>query len=110
MIPTKYDWIYQLYIKEQMNYKIGTRGPEVRQAQERLGCLVTGVFDTDTFRKITAFQAQNNIPQTGELDDLTYNTMFPPVVIETPVIEEVIEELQEEPVTKPKKENNASRN
>ena len=110
MILTKHDWIYQLYLKEQiqsnMKYKLGTRGLEIRQAQEKLGCLVTSVYDTDTFRKVLEFQAQNDLPQTGELDDLTYNTMFPSTTAKSSVVEQ---EPQEELVTKPKKESNAGR-
>ena len=56
----------------------GSSGAVVRQIQERVGAMVTGVWDTATQRKVLAFQKQNGLHQTAEVNDETYNALFPP--------------------------------
>ena len=58
----------------------GSSGAVVRQIQERVGALITGVWDTATQRKVLEFQKQNGLHQTAEVNDETYNTLFPPKV------------------------------
>ena len=58
----------------------GSSGAVVRQIQERVGAMVTGVWDTATQRKVLAFQKQNGLHQTAEVNDETYNALFPPKV------------------------------
>jgi murein L,D-transpeptidase YcbB/YkuD len=97
------DWVYQLYVKEQitsnMNYKLGSRGPDVRQVQSRLGALVTGVFDTDTHRRVVAFQQQNGLDVSGIVCDKTWLALFPPPP--APQVQEVIVEPTPEPTEEP---------
>ena len=63
-----------------MLIKRGSSGAVVRQVQERVGALITGVWDTATQRKVLEFQKQNGLQQTAEVNDETYNTLFPPKV------------------------------
>ena len=63
-----------------MLIKRGSSGAVVRQIQERVGTLITGVWDTATQRKVLAFQKQNGLHQTAEVNDETYNALFPPKV------------------------------
>ena len=58
----------------------GSSGAVVRQIQERVGAMVTGVWDTATQRKVLEFQKQNGLHQTAEVNDETYNALFPPKV------------------------------
>jgi len=57
--------------------KLGSRGAEVRNLQKRLNCQVTGVCSTPTLRAVVAFQEANNVLATGEVDDHTYDLLFP---------------------------------
>jgi len=57
--------------------KLGSRGSEVRNIQQRLNCQVTGVYNTPTYRAIVAFQNANHILATGEVCEATYNLLFP---------------------------------
>lgn len=95
------DWIFQLYVQEQikpnMNYKIGSRGPDIRQIQSRVGALVTGVFDTDTHRRVVAFQQQNGLEISGVVCSKTWDALFPP----PPQIQEVVAEPTPEPTEEP---------
>lgn len=61
-----------------MLIKRGSSGAVVRQIQERVGALITGVWDTATQRKVLEFQKQNGLHQTAEVNDETYNALFPP--------------------------------
>jgi len=63
-----------------MLIKRGSSGAVVRQVQERVGALITGVWDTATQRKVLEFQKQNGLHQTAEVNDETYNVLFPPKV------------------------------
>ena len=63
-----------------MLIKRGSSGAVVRQIQERVGALITGVWDTATQRKVLEFQKQNGLHQTAEVNDETYNALFPPKV------------------------------
>ncbi len=58
----------------------GSSGAVVRQIQERVGAMITGVWDTATQRKVLEFQKQNGLHQTAEVNDETYNALFPPEV------------------------------
>lgn len=57
--------------------KLGSRGSEVRNIQQRLNCQVTGVYDTPTLRAVVAFQQQNGILDNGVVDTQTYDLLFP---------------------------------
>ena len=100
MTTTKYDWIYQLYIKEQLiknmnkNYKIGSTGQDISQIQTRLGVFVTGVYNTETYRKVYQFQSENDIFPNGIVCNQTWNTLFPPPPVQVPEKEVPIEEHQ----------------
>ncbi len=63
-----------------MLIKRGSSGAVVRQIQERVGALITGVWDTATQRKVLEFQKQNGLHQTAEVNDETFNALFPPKV------------------------------
>lgn len=63
-----------------MLIKRGSSGAVVRQIQERVGALITGVWDTATQRKVLEFQKQNGLHQTAEVNDETYSALFPPKV------------------------------
>ena len=60
-----------------MYIKRGSAGPDVRQVQRKLGTLITGVYDTQLYRAIIAYQEQHNIKATGEVDSNTWEHMFP---------------------------------
>ena len=61
-----------------MLIKRGSSEAIVRQIQERVGTLITGVLETATQRKVWEFQKQNGLHQTAEVNDETYNALFPP--------------------------------
>ena len=60
-----------------MVYTKGSRGAVVRQIQARVGAQVTGAWDTATARKVAAFQTNNNVKATGQVDEETYDLLFP---------------------------------
>jgi peptidoglycan hydrolase-like protein with peptidoglycan-binding domain len=57
--------------------KMGSRGSEVRNIQQRLNCQVTGVYNTPTYRAVVSFQQQNGVLDNGEVDEQTYDLLFP---------------------------------
>ncbi len=63
-----------------MLYTHGSRGAVVRQIQKKVGAQVTGVWTTATYRKVYEYQKTNSLHQTGEVNEETYNHMFPPKV------------------------------
>ena len=60
-----------------MVYTKGSRGAVVRQIQARVGAQVTGAWDTATARKVAAFQTNNKVKATGQVDKETYDLLFP---------------------------------
>jgi hypothetical protein len=64
-----------------MLYTNGSKGNVVRQIQAKVGAQVTGVWDTLTYRKVYEYQKANSLHQTGEVNEETYNHMFPPKVV-----------------------------
>lgn len=91
-----------------MVYTKGSRGAVVRQIQARIGALITGVWDTATARKVAAFQTNNNVRATGQVDKETYNLLFPtkndavqPTKQETTIVPQTIEDEQEVVAKKP---------
>ena len=60
-----------------MLYTHGSRGAVVRQIQKKVGAQITGVWDTATARKVAAFQTNNNVRATGQVDKETYDLLFP---------------------------------
>ena len=60
-----------------MLYTNGSKGNVVRQIQTKVGAQVTGVWTTATYRKVYEYQRANGLHQTGEVDEETYNHMFP---------------------------------
>lgn len=63
-----------------MLYTFGTKGAVVRSIQKKVGAQVTGVWTTTTYRKVHDYQKANDLHQTGEVNEETYNHMFPPKV------------------------------
>ena len=60
-----------------MLYTHGSKGAVVRQIQERVGAQVTGVWNTATYRKVYEYQRANGLYATGEVDQVTFDQMFP---------------------------------
>lgn len=60
-----------------MLYTNGSKGAVVRQIQRKVGAQVTGVWTTATYRKVYEYQKANGLHQTGEVNEETYNHMFP---------------------------------
>lgn len=96
-----------------MVYTRGSRGAVVRRIQARLGAQVTGVWDTATARKVAAFQTNNNVRATGEVNEETYNLLFPtkniavqPTKQDTAIIPQTVED---EPEVVAKKLTNKSK-
>lgn len=101
-----------------MVYTKGSRGAVVRQIQARVGAQVTGAWDTATARKVAAFQTNNNVRATGEVNEETYNLLFPtkntavqPTKQDTTIIPQTVEDKQEVVAKKPtnKTKSNESR-
>jgi len=64
----------------------GVEGDEVRSIQRFINMIaekdsnispvtVTGVYDTQTQEQIRKIQAENNLPQTGNIGAITWNTV-----------------------------------
>ena len=85
-----------------MLYTHGSRGNVVRQIQAKVGAQVTGVWDTATARKVLEFQKQNGLHQTAEVNNETYNALFPPKVVKP--------KLKAEEVAQPKKKTYSEEN
>ena len=101
-----------------MLYTNGSKGNVVRQIQAKVGAQVTGVWDTATARKVAAFQTNNNVRATGQVDKETYDLLFPtkntavqPTKQGTAIITQTIEDEQEVVSKKPtnKTKGNESR-
>ena len=60
-----------------MLYTHGSKGAVVRQIQKKVRAQVTGVWTTATYRKVFEYQKANGLHQTGEVNEETYNHMFP---------------------------------
>ena len=69
-----------------MLIKKGSAGALVRAVQARVGAMVTGVWNTATYRKVYEYQKANKLNETGEVDEATYDHMFPPKVTQKPII------------------------
>ena len=67
-----------------MLIKRGSAGALVRSVQARVGAMITGVWNTATYRKVYDYQKANKLNPTGEVDDATHDHMFPPKVIQKP--------------------------
>ena len=67
-----------------MLIKKGSAGALVRAVQARVGAMVTGVWNTATYRKVYEYQKANKLNETGEVDDATHDHMFPPKVTQKP--------------------------
>ena len=63
-----------------MLYTKGSSGAVVRAIQSKVGSMITGVWNTDTYRKVYEYQTTNGLQQTGEVNEETYTHMFPPKV------------------------------
>tara|TARA_R110000803_G_scaffold66035_1_gene127355 strand:- start:546 stop:830 length:285 start_codon:yes stop_codon:yes gene_type:complete len=63
-----------------MLIKRGSAGALVRSVQARVGAMITGVWNTATYRKVYDYQKANKLNPTGEVDDETHDHMFPPKV------------------------------
>jgi putative chitinase len=60
-----------------MLLKRGSVGEEVKKLQTRLGLNPDGSFGPNTENKVKEWQAQNNLPSNGTVDDLTWESLFP---------------------------------
>ena len=63
-----------------MLLKLGDRGPEVVEVQKLLSLLgydliIDGEFGPRSKRSVTAFQKRASLPNTGEVDDTTFNAL-----------------------------------
>tara|TARA_R110000803_G_scaffold73070_1_gene136790 strand:+ start:737 stop:1012 length:276 start_codon:yes stop_codon:yes gene_type:complete len=67
-----------------MLIKKGSAGALVRAVQARVGAMVTGVWNTATYRKVYEYQKANKLNETGEVDEATHDHMFPPKVTQKP--------------------------
>jgi hypothetical protein len=56
--------------------KEGSKGDKVKELQKRLGITADGIFGPITKRNVVAFQEKKGLPQTGIVDETTWNRMF----------------------------------
>lgn len=77
--------------------KLGSKGAEVRNIQRRLNCQVTGIFSSPTYRAVVAFQEANSVLATGEVDEQTYELLFPKPIPKKKIIEEAPVIIEKKP-------------
>lgn len=65
----------QVEKKEFKSFKIGSKGSSVKKVQELLGLKPDGVFGAGTDKAVKKFQKQNKLPQTGVVDEKTFNLL-----------------------------------
>jgi peptidoglycan hydrolase-like protein with peptidoglycan-binding domain len=56
---------------------LGSTGPAVKLAQQRLSIPADGVFDKDTRRAVLTYQGRHELPRTGALDQPTWGSLLP---------------------------------
>jgi putative chitinase len=76
-----------------MFIKKGSRGPEVKKIQEKLGLVADGVFGAITEKKVKEWQRDNGLKPDGLIGKKTWAAMFPPEVIEIPPSDFALEKL-----------------
>ena len=59
-------------------YRVGSRGPEVKQIQELVGSDADGIFGRGTAKAVADWQAENGLPADGIVGPQTWEAMFPP--------------------------------
>lgn len=81
----------------------GQQGELVAQLQVRLGMRPEGYFDAKTKDAVRQWQLANNLIGSGDVDEQTWEALFPPLpVVEQPVI---VEPIVEQPTPKPVEED-----
>lgn len=60
---------------------IGSKGPEVADAQRRLGITADGSFGMTTRSRVLTYQGEQKIPRTGAMDALTWSRLDPSSVL-----------------------------
>lgn len=73
-----------------MLLKLGSKGNEVKQLQEKLKLTADGSFGPNTEKSVKEWQSSNGLTSDGIVGDSTWNKMFGSTTITTPVLNVVI--------------------
>ena len=76
-----------------MLIKKGSRGPEVKKIQEKIGIAADGIFGAGTEAKVKEWQKANGLAADGLIGKGTWAAMFPPEPIELPASDFALEKL-----------------
>ncbi len=61
-----------------MLIKKGSKGPEVKKIQTKIGLTADGIFGSGTEAKVKEWQKSNGLAADGLIGKGTWNAMFPP--------------------------------